>query len=216
VPIRVDFTEIPDEDNDCDISYYNLLSNKRILFVSFAVIINVAQDTFIDPLLADRLYKDFGYHEKVAGIMFSILGLGYAVACQFAYKTLNYLSFRRCFFVFFIINGLATTMYGPSQLLGIPMNIYIIGAAMLLGGLSSAHTIIPAMPEIIEASKDELHYENDILTDFAAGLFNFSFAIGEVVGPLVGNEIYVSYGMPITGEILGLAIILFGITYFLF
>lgn len=87
---------------------------------------------------------------------------------------------------------------------------------MLLGGLSSSHTIIPAMPEIIEAGENELNYENEILTDFASGLFNFNFAIGEVVGPLAGNELYVKFGMPITGEVLGLSIVLFAIIYFLF
>jgi MFS family permease len=215
VPASVDYV-IPTDDRDLsDYSYLNLLSNKRILFVNLALIVNIFQYTFIDPFLADRMLKDFGYGESFSGVMFFILGLGYAFACQFAYKTLQYLSNRRCFFVFFIINGLCTMMYGPSQILGIPMNIYVASAALLIGGLSSAHTIIPTMPEIIDAGEKELLYPRDVLTDLAAGLFNMNFAIGEVLGPLVGNYLYVSVGMPLTGDIIGLSVITFGVVYFI-
>lgn len=106
VPPAVDFVIQDDERDLSDYSYFNLLTNRRILFVNLALIINIFQYTFIDPFLADRMFKDFGYNESFSGVMFFILGLGYAFACQFAYKTLQYLSYRRCFFLFFIINGL--------------------------------------------------------------------------------------------------------------
>jgi hypothetical protein len=106
VPPAVDFVIADDERDLTDYSYFNLLSNRRILFVNLALIINIFQYTFIDPFLADRMFKDFGYNASFSGVMFFILGLGYAFACQFAYKTLQYLSYRRCFFLFFIINGL--------------------------------------------------------------------------------------------------------------
>jgi hypothetical protein len=106
-------------------------------------------------------------------------------------------------------------MYGPSEILGLPMNIYIVSVALLVGGLSSAHTIIPTMPEIVDAGEKELLYPKDVLTDLAAGLFNMNFAIGEVLGPLVGNYLYVSVGMPLTGDIIGLTIIAFSVLYFI-
>lgn len=95
-------------------------------------------------------------------------------------------------------------MYGPSDMLQVPKTIYVVSIAMLLGGISSAHTIIPTLPEIIEAGEVELHYPKDILNDFASGLFNMNFAIGETLGPLIGNQMYVSIGMEQTGDIIGL------------
>ena len=89
-------------------SYAKLLSNKRVLFANLALIVNIFQYTFIDPFLAARMKKDFGYNQSMAGVMFFVLGLGYAGACQFVYKTLEYMSFRRCFFIFFIVNGICT------------------------------------------------------------------------------------------------------------
>ena len=126
------------------------------------------------------------------------------------------MSYRRCFFIFFVINGLCTIMYGPSEALQIPKNIVVVSVALLLGGLSSAHTIIPSMPEIIEAGEEELAYPSEILTDMASGLFNMNFAVGEVLGPLIGNQLYVTYGMGMTGDVIGMGVICFAIVYFVF
>jgi len=94
VPKEVDQREVTVVD-DSKYSYTQLLSNKRILFANLALIVNIFQYTFIDPFLADRMLKDFGYNESVSGLMFFFLGLGYAGACQLSYKTLEYMSFRR-------------------------------------------------------------------------------------------------------------------------
>lgn len=107
-------------------------------------------------------------------------------------------------------------MYGPSHMLLVPKSITVVSIALLIGGISSAHTIIPTLPEIIEAGETELHYPKHILHDFAAGLFNMNFAIGEILGPLVGNQMYVSLGMEQTGDIIGMGVVVFGITYFIF
>lgn len=76
-------------------SYSKMLKNKRILFANFALIINIFQYTFIDPFLAIRMRDDFGLGEKSASLLFFVLGIGYAGACQGVYLTLKYLSFRR-------------------------------------------------------------------------------------------------------------------------
>mmetsp|Transcript_5368 Transcript_5368/g.6399 ORF Transcript_5368/g.6399 Transcript_5368/m.6399 type:complete len:164 (+) Transcript_5368:462-953(+) len=87
-------------------TYTKMFTNKRIVFANLALVVNIFQYTFIDPFLATRMLNDFGLGEKTAGVLFFTLGVGYAGACQGVYRTLQYISFRRCFFVFFILNGL--------------------------------------------------------------------------------------------------------------
>ena len=99
--------------------------------------------------------------------------------------------------MFFTINGFATIMYGPSNALQIPKSLVVVCIALFIGGVSSAHTIIPTLPEMLEAGRNELNYPEEVLNDFGAGLFNMNFAIGEVLGPLIGNQLYVDYGMPV-------------------
>lgn len=96
VPEEVDDVEdISTVLDTSEYSYSKLLKNKRILFANFALIVNIFQYTFIDPFLADRMWQDFGYDQKITGLMFFFLGLGYALACQFAYRTLQFMSYRR-------------------------------------------------------------------------------------------------------------------------
>ena len=108
-----------------------------------------------------------------------------------------------------------TLLYGPINLWFIPKSIYIISFALIISGLSSAHTIIPAFPEMIEAGTQERGYSEEIVNDFGAGLFNMNFAIGEVLGPLIGNQLYVNYGMEATSNIMGGSVIFFTLLYFL-
>jgi MFS family permease len=201
-------------------SYGKMLKNKRILFANIALLVNIFQYTFIDPFLAIRMRDDFGLGEKSASILFFVLGVGYAGACQGVYITLKYLSFRRCFFIFFILNGLWTIMYsGISQFShGAPLNeqvsLIVIATFMFFGGISSAHTIIPTLPEILEAGKTEIHYPAEVLNDLSSGLFNMSFAFGEILGPLIGNFLYVKYGMAETCNYIGFGVIAFSLLYF--
>ena len=131
IPASVDVKEDKHADTS-QFSYFALLSNRRILFANLAVIVNILQYTFIDPLLGDRMLKDFGYNETVTALMFFFLGLGYSTACQFVYKTLECITFRRCFFVFFCIMGFSTMCYGPIDVFFIPNSIHVVIAAMLI------------------------------------------------------------------------------------
>ena len=114
IPNTVEYEEESKIDTS-EYSYFEMLGNKRILFANLAIIVNIFQYTFIDPILTDRMMKDFGYQESATGILFFFLGLGYAGTCQCVFKTLQFISFRRCFFIFFVVNGLATMFYGPCE-----------------------------------------------------------------------------------------------------
>lgn len=114
-----------------------------------------------------------------------------------------------------MISGLSTLFYGPINLPFIPKSIYIVIPAMLISGLSSAHTLVPAVPEIIEAGKEELGYPEDVLNDFSSGLFNMNFAVGEIFGPLIGNKLYVDFGMEKTSNFIGGFVLTFVFIYYL-
>ena len=196
-------------------TYTAMLSNKRILFANLALLVNIFQYSFIDPFLANRLSMDFGLGAKTASMLFFILGIGYAGACQGAYMTLQHFSFRRCFFIFFVLNGICTLFYGPTQLIPIPNLLFIVAVFMFLGGITSAHTIIPTLPEILEAGRTEIKYPAEVLNDFSAGLFNMSFAFGEILGPLIGNYLYVNKGMYFTCYTIVFGVIIFALIYYL-
>lgn len=114
-----------------------------------------------------------------------------------------------------MLNGWFTLFYGPTKLLSMPNSIEIVALAMFFGGITSAHTIIPTLPEILEAGNEELQYPVEVLNDFSAGLFNMSFAFGEIFGPLVGNYLFVTKGMYATCDIIGFSVMAFAVVYFI-
>mmetsp|Transcript_13869 Transcript_13869/g.12287 ORF Transcript_13869/g.12287 Transcript_13869/m.12287 type:complete len:83 (+) Transcript_13869:270-518(+) len=67
---------------------------------------------------------------------------------------------------------------------------------------------------MIKAGTKELKYPEEVVNDFGAGLFNMNFAIGEVLGPLIGNQLYVDYGMEPTSNFMGGFVLLFTTFYF--
>ena len=207
-----------DELEDCIIdtskySYTKMLTNKRILFANLALFVSIFQYTFVEPLLTNWMHVDFDRGEKSASLLFFIMGVGYAGTCQGVYLTLKHFSFRRCFYIFFVLNGLCTIMFEPTEIIPIPKSFVVVSVFMFFGGVTSAHTMIPTLPEILDAGKKELHYPVEILNDLSSGLFNMFFAFGEILGPLIGNELYVKVGMVRTCEYIGTGIILFALLY---
>ena len=101
IPSEVDDLEATMIDTS-SYSITKMFSNKRIVFANFALITNIFQYTFIDPFLANWMYAGYGYGEKVSGLLFFILGIGYAGAWQIVFKTLKVFSFRRWFFCIFL------------------------------------------------------------------------------------------------------------------
>lgn len=60
-----------------------------------------------------------------------------------------------------------------------------------------------------------MNKNNEELNDLCSGLFNTFFALGEIIGPLVGNELYAEYGFETTCTTFGVTFIAFGLIYFL-
>ena len=214
IPAEVDDLEVTIT-NTSNYSLSKMFRNKRILFANIALIVNIFQYTFIDPFLANWMNEGYGYSEKIAGLLFFILGIGYATAWQWVYKTLAFLSFRRWFYVFFVLNALWTMMYGPTELLPISKSIFVFSIFILFGGITSAHTIIPTLPEILEAGREELKYPIEVLNDFSSGIFNMSFALGEIFGPFIGNLLYVGVGFSKTWDYISFGILIFAFIYFI-
>lgn len=91
--------------------------------------------------------------------------------------------------------------YAPSELFKIKPRVWISTVALFMAGLTSALSLLPVIPEMIQESYiDEniskhlnRQVHRDILNDHISGLYNCFFACGNTVGPLVGNWLYTQY-----------------------
>lgn len=205
------------------ITYKKLLKNKKIVFAWMSAFNNLWQFTFIEPFFADYLFERYQFDPETCGMIFLWIGLGYAISCQAVAQIVPYFQLKRWLMTGLVCIGIATSFYGPSQILGFPGRIWISWLALFFAGLTSALSLLPVIPEMIEESKlDENiapYLDNqpnrDVLNDHISGMYNTFFAIGNTLGPLLGNMMYVSFGCPNTCDFMAAYIIIFAGIYFL-
>ena len=88
--------------------------------------------------------------------------------------------------------------------LALPDSIYLETVAMVIVGVASALTIVPTLPELARSAK-ESSYEQIYST------FNVCYAIGNIIGPIIGGATVHAYGFTTALLIFGGVIILYSI-----
>jgi MFS family permease len=93
----------------------------------------------------------------------------------------------------------------------------LIIAGDIVNGLAISLIFVPLLGEIIDAvkEKERLTEDNNDLSDLASGLFNFSYAIGCMIAPIIGGLFYQIWGFRKTCDIMAFSCIVFSIFYFL-
>lgn len=204
------------------VTYTNILKNHRVIFALLSAFFNIWQFTFIEPFFADYLNAQFGLDPESWGLIFLFIGLGYAISCQVVSRITHIFKFRKMIIFGLLLIGFFTSFYAPSSLYGIGSHEIISSVALFWAGLSSAFWLIPVIPEIIDQSvsnkefSDWLSNQNhkDLLNDHISGLYNFVFAWGNTLGPMLGNTMYVNWGCASTCDFLASLIIIFAISYY--
>lgn len=100
------------------------------MFASFSAFNNIWQFTFIEPFFADYLFERFRLEPEICGVIFLAIGIGYAISCQVVSRIVPYFTLRRLIMTGLICIGVATSFYGPSDIIGIPGSIYMSSAAL--------------------------------------------------------------------------------------
>lgn len=157
----------------------------------------------------------YGIKEKNIGYWFSLYTVGYIASSII-------LSRKYTFNKFYIIlsgsilMGIGYILLGPSPLLfDRSFSLFCIG--LLISGMSSSMVYgnlytVPSIPYIISIAHNDYGYEEDHrLYDAISGLINISMSLGEILGPIVGSSLKLSYEQIYT--IVGFLFFIFSIIY---
>lgn len=86
-------------------------------------------------------------------------------------------------------------MIGPSYILGLPNELYIVIPGLFLTGLAGSFTAISAYSEMCDPFVDEHpHCDGERLSDVLSGLYNAGFSLGAIIGPVAGSYITIASG----------------------
>jgi MFS family permease len=116
----------------------------------------------------------------------------------------------------FMLLAVSAFLVGPSKILGMPSEsspLMIIGLGIL--GTGAAFTVIPVIPEMLDATKDDFEDQQTELSDNFSAIFNIAGGLGQIVGPSSAGLLNDSVGFNMTFDIIGLLLIAFNVSYIL-
>ena len=88
---------------------------------------------------------------------------------------------------------------------------------LILTGLSMSLLIVPAIPELIKSSQEQLSLseETPALCDKASAMSLTTQSLGYICGPIVGGTLFDSYGFRGTTDILMISAVILSLAYYL-
>jgi len=190
-----------------DVSYFDVLKNKRIMFAWIILGMNAITYDFLNPILSDVMNTYYGMSESMVGWMFCLMGWGYIASWQLTNFSLRHISNRRLVMLSLALNGVFIIFLGPSKILGTSPHLLVTCFALFFSGATSAHFVVPIYSEIIEPGKNELGIDEDVINDLASGLSTTVYALGQMVSFTVGGFVYEKAGF--SGTIDATAILIF-------
>lgn len=199
------------------IGYFELLKNKRVAFAAVANFFNILFLTVGQPVFGPRLTHDYGLSNAWVGACFALPTVFYILTGPLLLPIITkHFEKRATMMLGFFALALVGYLVGPSQILGLPSESAVMMIiALCILGVGAAFTIIPIIPEMLDAVQGKYPGQDTELSDNFSAIFNISGGIGQVVGPSCSGALNDSLGFNLTFDIIGSTVLLFNIIYIL-
>ena len=125
--------------------------------------------------------------------------------------------------VCFVVSAVALIMAGPSLLLKVPDELFLILIGMAIFSLIQSLNFINSIPECIESY--QVHYEisegldpifDHKLNDCISSLYNLFYCLFSFLGPLVGGTLYQHFGYKSTMDTIMIAELVIAMVFVIF
>jgi len=165
----------------------------------------------------------FGIKQYQIGIFFFAFSVSYSIF-SFVYTISLKNPPRRIIFVIsFAVIGLSMGLMGPSKILMLPNNVYIILIGFITQGIVDPLLYIYAYPEAIDRfyhQYDLIEGQNKefdaIISDKFGSLYTFVTSISCLVSPFIGSAVFEVYKYKTTMDINMLVMFGFSLIYLIF
>jgi MFS family permease len=138
---------------DGTITYATFFKHKEIMMFLFACWISSILFYYYGNILSVQLTHGMGLNEKYIGIYFCLSSIGYALASPLSAMLTKTFSRRYLIMASFTIVGIGSLLVGPSRLLGLPENPWLMGIGMFITGMGNPFLYINILPEMISTMK---------------------------------------------------------------
>lgn len=183
------------KDQNQPLSLWKVLSKRKVFLTYGFSAFTMGGFSFYEPGFAGHL-ATFGMDVLGIGLIFSLGTFSYTIFMlivgmhseKYARSTLMGIGG-----VFYVISFL---LLGPEGMIGIPRELWLICFGMIIMGFAATLTILPIMPEFIFLCEEIYPNEKLAVGDLSAGMFDSSYLVGGVFGPVLGGYLtnYCGFG----------------------
>ncbi|XP_071481859.1 MFS-type transporter SLC18B1-like [Diadema antillarum] len=149
---------------------------------------------FLDPTLSLHV-EVFTRSATIVGLLFLLAGGCYAISSPiWGYLAEQFKISRLLVILGSIMSAVAFLLMGPSPLLDLPNELWIICVSLFLAGVFVSASVIASFTDFyLAALKNDL--PNDMSTQaVVSGIYNSVYSLGNFVGPSVGGVMMDTYG----------------------
>ncbi len=183
--------EDENEENE-KIEILPIIKNRNIILTFFAVALDSISISFIYPVFANHLNKNFGLEPEQTALFFIITTIFYFLSLQILSHANKFFGNRITMTIGMFSNTFFILFLGPSSFLPHKLYIIILGLAGL--GFGGSFITIPAVIDAIIILKEELKINESSSQDYASAVYNLGYFLGETIGPLFGGHLTQKFG----------------------
>lgn len=162
--------------------------------VGLVIFVSSGAFGFLDPTLSLHV-EQYTTSAMVVGLLFLLAGGSYAFSSPFwGWVTEKFNIARLLVIIGTMLSGASFLLMGPSPLLNLPNELWIICLSLFFAGVFLSASILSSFNDfLLSALKHDL--PDDISTQaIVSGLFNSLSALGNFVGPSVGGVAVDQFG----------------------
>ncbi|XP_063953212.1 MFS-type transporter SLC18B1-like isoform X1 [Lytechinus pictus] len=192
----IDIFIIPDtssrtEANNQDGSLLEILKIPAIWMTMIIVAWSSACYAFLDPTLALHVTSDpLDVKPSLVGVVFLLIGGTYALSAPIWGYLADKTKMTRLMMVLgCLVTGIAYLFVGPSSLLHIPSQLWIVIVALGFYGSISGACVMPAVLDLLTSAEWYGNPDNLSTQSIISGLFNSAFSLGSFVGPTASGAL---------------------------
>ena len=191
------------------VGYLKLLKNKRVLFAGINQFWNMIVFCSGQPIFGPRLEETYGLKPLVVGVMFAVPCIAYIIGGPVLLPFLTKkFEPRTTKIVGFFILAFCCFIVGPSKILGFPQESFpmmVVGLVVL--GVGASFTIIPIIPEMLDAVEGQFLESRREVSDKFSGIFNMAGGFGQIFGPSTAGLLNDKVGFNMTFDIIALCLL---------
>jgi DHA1 family multidrug resistance protein-like MFS transporter len=202
-----------EEEIKSDPPFFEFLTYGEIVVILGALVSGMISESFFYPCLTLHLKGYFGLSVSISSLFFIVIAISYMVLLHFLeHSTQRFGLYATSFF------GLLMASFGVLMIYPyppIPKKIFFVILGFVLIGGGGAPIFIPglvALTKIIRKIKPNI--DELMANDISSAINNFTFAIGDCCGPIIGGFLSTHFGFKHCCLFVSLIILSYSILFF--